>query len=218
MRDQHLSEGFGGDRVVYLPPYVLGEKRNSTAVEASSVLDALPGRFILYFGRLGPEKGLKTLVEALSRCDGVPLVVCGEGPLRESLTADSARRLAGRVTFTGHLPKPVLDQVIERAVAVVMPSEWPENAPFTVLESMSLGVPVIVSNMGGLPEMAEMGGSVVYEAGDVGALASRIVELWSDPERARTIGSDGRRVIEETLTEERHLDGLEKIYNNAAGR
>jgi glycosyltransferase involved in cell wall biosynthesis len=217
MRDQHVIEGFDADRVVYLPPYVLLEKGNCEPPGVGAVLDTLPAKFILYFGRLGPEKGLLTLLDAVAHSDDVALVVCGDGPLRESLEADADVRLAGRVTFTGYLPKPVLDRVIERAAAVVMPSEWPENAPFTVLESMSLGVPVIVSNMGGLPELAAMGGCVVFEAGDANGLAARIAELWLDPGRSRSLGEGGRKVIADTLTEARHLDALEKIYERAMG-
>ncbi|MEJ2722754.1 MAG: glycosyltransferase, partial [bacterium] len=218
MRDRHLSEGFDPDRVVYLPPYVRVEKPAADATAGSDLLDGLPEKFVLYFGRLGAEKGLETLLGAVDRSGDAALVICGDGPLRASLEGAAAARLPGRVAFTGHLAKQTLDRVIERATATVMPSEWPENAPFTVLESMSHGVPVIVSNMGGLPELADMGGCLVFDAGDAEALAARIGELWMDDGRARRLGEEGRRVVEERLTEGRHLDALEGIYRRALGR
>ncbi|UCH84211.1 MAG: glycosyltransferase family 4 protein [Candidatus Latescibacterota bacterium] len=217
LRDQHRSEGFGGDRVVYLPPYILDEGNNGGEDDAPGVVDSLPSAFVLYFGRLGSEKGLVTLIDAMARCDSVPLVVCGDGPLRCTLQTEADRRLTGRVTFTGHLPKSDLDRVVERARMVVTPSECPENAPFAVLESMSRGVPVVVSDMGGLPELAEMGGCVTFPAGDVESLADRIATLWSNPDRARSIGRDGKRVVTKNLTEAKHLDGLETIYGQAVG-
>jgi glycosyltransferase involved in cell wall biosynthesis len=211
MRDTFVAEGFGADRVVYLAPYVHGVEWNDDPPR--DVPGGLPNEFFLYFGRLDGEKGLPTLFEALARTDGVPLVVCGDGPLREMLEGQVDSRLAGRVSFTGHLPKPLLDGVIRRSRAVVMPSEWPENAPFSVLEAMGWGVPVIVSNMGGLPELADLGGCLVFEAGNAGELSARITELWADEEHAQAIGRLGRDAVLTKLTEERHVTGLLGIYD-----
>jgi len=217
MRDTFVAEGFGADRVIYVAPYVLDAGRNEDSSGLPNALSDLPDKYILYFGRLGREKGVLTLLDALAATDAIPLVVCGDGPLRGMLESRARSRSAGRVTFTGHLKKPLLDRVIQRATAVVMPSEWPENAPFTVLEAMSWGVPVIVSDMGGLPEMADLGGCVVFNAGDAEELSTRIAELWADEESAREIGRRGRQAIVEKLTEERHLDALVAIYERAVG-
>ncbi|UCG51098.1 MAG: glycosyltransferase [Candidatus Latescibacterota bacterium] len=215
MRERFIAEGFGADRVIYLAPYVLDGARTGGLDDTKATLENLPSKYVLYFGRLDREKGLPTLFAATDRCDGVRLVVCGDGPLRQILEAGIGSQREARVTFTGYLSKPVLDRVVAGATVVVMPSEWPENAPFTVLEAMSHGVPVIVSNMGGLPEFADMGGCVVFEVGDSKDLAQRIEELWQNEELARKIGAEGRRAVDERLTEAKHMEALETIYRRA---
>lgn len=215
MRDTFVEAGYSDDRVVYVPPYVPAETSDGAA--ASGGLDDLPEKYILYFGRLSAEKGLPTLFDAVCRIPDVAMVVCGDGPLgsalRERVTSSGIRN----VVFTGHLRKPELDMVIRRATAVVLPTESPENAPFTVLEAMDLGVPIVVSNMGGLPELAELCGGIVFPVGDACALATAIRTLWTDGTRAAEIGHRGRKAISDKLTEARHLDTIESLYERAIG-
>jgi glycosyltransferase involved in cell wall biosynthesis len=180
----------------------------------AALVETLPKRYIAYFGRLSPEKGLLTLVDAVGRVMRAPLVICGDGPLRNALE-ERAKETRTRVHFTGHLEKRALRAVVERATAVVLPSESPENAPYTVLEAMAMGVPVIVSSMGGLPELAGRGGGVVFTAGDAAELAAKIYEFWETPALASEIGQCGRRVAAEQLTEERHIESLVSIYQKA---
>jgi glycosyltransferase involved in cell wall biosynthesis len=214
IRDAFLAEGFSAKRVVYLPPFAPEDEAAADSASAGALLDTLPKRYIVYFGRLSPEKGLLTLLDAVGRVMRAPLVVCGDGPQRNALE-ERARERATRVQFTGHLAKPVLRAVVERSAAVVLPSESPENAPYTVLEAMAMGVPVIVSSMGGLPELVGRGGGVVFEAGDAAELAAKIYELWEDATLAGEIGRCGKRVATEQLTEKRHIDDLVSIYEKA---
>lgn len=216
IHDAFVAEGFPPDRVVHLPPFVAPGEPAAEASRESPVTAGLPEKYVVYFGRLSPEKGLFTLFEAIDRLARVPLVVCGDGPLRHALE-EAASRLRVRIHFTGHLEKPVLDAVIRRSAAVVLPSESPENAPYTVLEAMALGVPVVVSNMGGLPELARMGGGLVFAAGDVAGLAEKLYDVWNDKGLAADIGRRGRRAVVDELGEERHLDGLESAYRKAVG-
>jgi len=216
IRDAFIAEGFSADRVVHLAPFVPEDDPAMDSSSGASVLDALPKKYIVYFGRLSPEKGLVMLLDAVARLMRVPLVVCGDGPLRSALE-ERAREAKSRVQFTGYLEKPVLRAVVGRANAVVLPSESPENAPYTVLEAMAMGVPVIVSNMGGLPELVGRGGGVVFTVGDAADLAAKIYEFWEDGSLAGEIGRCGRRVVTEQLTEKRHVDDLVRIYEKAGG-
>jgi glycosyltransferase involved in cell wall biosynthesis len=216
IRDAFIGEGFSAQRVVYLPPFVPDDDSAAGVLSEhdAALVDALPKRYIAYFGRLSAEKGLLTLVDAVGRVMRAPLVICGDGPLRKALE-ERAKETRARVHFTGHLERRVLRAVVERATAVVLPSESPENAPYTVLEAMAMGVPVIVSSMGGLPELAGRGGGVVFTAGDAAELAAKIYEFWETPTLASEIGQCGRRVAAEQLTEERHIESLVSIYQKA---
>ena len=110
--------------------------------------------YVLYFGRLSEEKGVKTLIEAAKRC-GCQLVILGTGPQEEELKAlakDSAN-----IVFGGFQTGEALKKYIRNSRCVVLPSEWYENGPYSAMEAMAMGKPLIVSANGGLPELVEEG-------------------------------------------------------------
>jgi glycosyltransferase involved in cell wall biosynthesis len=144
--------------------------------------------------------------------------MAGDGPERPRLEALASKWGLPAVHFTGHLEKRDLDGVVRRAEAVVLPAVWPENAPFTVLEAAAQGVPVIVSDMGGLPEMARVVGGTVFPGGDEAALARAVAAVWDDPGPARERAREGRTALRERYDRERHMGALESIYRDALER
>lgn len=219
MRTTLVDANYGEERVVYIRSFVTGsEVAESDAFLESEVARQLPTKYVLYFGRLSEEKGLATLLDAISRVEDAKLVICGEGPLRADLEALARERAVGdRVLFLGFVDKPFLNSIVRRARMVVMPSEWPENAPFTVIEAMALGVPVIVSRMGGLPELAERAEGLQFDAGDAAALATAIESLWADDSRVARIAEKSREAVRTDFDRESHLEALESIYRRAVG-
>ena len=119
--------------------------------------------------------------------------------------------------FNGFLPKPVLDKVIAGARAVVLPSESPENAPFTVIEAAALGLPVIVSDMGGLPELASYFDGIVFPAGNSTALARAIMELWTDDAAVEQKGRRAAREARSRFNKAEHIRALEELYRRVTG-
>jgi len=118
------------------------------------------------------------------------------------------------VIFTGHLDSPLLRRIIASSSAVVVPSVCSENAPYGVLEAVVAGVPVIVSDAGGLPELAAAFDGLSFRAGDAAELGRRIDEVWADDRSMRQRGAGAQRVALEQFGEERHLDHVESIYRN----
>lgn len=110
--------------------------------------------YILYFGRLSPEKGVKTLIDASVQAN-VRLVILGTGPIEEELH-EYAKNFTN-VAFKGFQKGRALTDYIKNARCVVLPSEWYENGPYSAMEAMALGKPLIVSDLGGLPELVEDG-------------------------------------------------------------
>lgn len=216
MRERFIAAGFDTERVIYLPAFVPEVDAGVREGGDSRVALNLPQKYILYFGRLSMEKGLFTLLAALRKCDGVSLVLAGEGPERHRLE-EYVRANELNVNFTGFLQKPELDEVIKRARAVVLPSEWPENAPFTVIEAAAQGVPVIVSNMGGLPELAEYFDGTVFPAGDSAVLAQGIQEMWTSDVLVERAGRKAVREARLRFDKATHIQALEKIYRDVTG-
>lgn len=126
-------------------------------------------------GRLSPEKGVFTLLEAAAALP-FKLVVVGDGPLRETAMA----RAANHVEFTGHLTWDSLKPLLGRARFSVIPSECYENNPLALIESHCLGTPVLGSRIGGIPELLEDGvNGMTFTPGDASSLKTKIRAMFA---------------------------------------
>jgi glycosyltransferase involved in cell wall biosynthesis len=177
---------------------------------------------LLCVGRLIPIKGhlvlLRALAQARQRVPGVTLDVAGRGPLEPALKA-FARELGiqDAVRFLGFV-SPVED-AIERAAIVVVPSLG-EGFGMVALEAMERARPVIVSAVGGLPEIVSEGETgLVVPSGDAEALADAIVSLAGDLPRAAEMGRAGRERALAEFPPDRSAARIEELYRTelAAG-
>lgn len=168
-------------------------------------------RYVLYIGRLSQEKGAHTLLKAHAMMgDKVDLVVAGTGPLEKELK----EKFPG-ARFTGHITGEALRTTIENASVVVVPSEWYENCPMSVLEAMAYGKPVIASNIGGIPELVVHGETgLLFEPGIKDMLHSQVLTLMNDAHMRRQYGAAGRKRVERHFSLERHNNGLMEVYTS----
>jgi glycosyltransferase involved in cell wall biosynthesis len=96
---------------------------------------------------------------------------------------------------------------------VVIPSVCEENAPFSAAEALAHGRPIIVSRIGGLPELAAEGRGFLCEPGDALAFAERIHRLTTDLQLCRDMGAKARRFAQEELSRAAHVQRLESLYS-----
>ncbi len=176
-----------------------------------------PGEGWLYAGRLTEEKGVQVAIEAARRLPDVPLWICGAGPLEGQLR-HQARDLPW-VHFLGQLPRAELARRLQTVRVVIVPSLWPENFPYAVLEAQAANRAVVASRIGGIPEQIDDGvdGRLV-PPDDVAALADAVRDLVTHPQRALAMGRAGRRRVRETLRPGHHLRTLNTVYSNLVGR
>jgi len=169
------------------------------------------GRYALVSGRLVEEKGFDTAI-AVCLAAEVPLVVAGEGP-------DQARleQLAGGgdVRFTGRLDRGALAEARRGAAVVLAPSRSEEACPYSVLDAYAAGVPALLSDRGGLPELAFDGPAI--PATDTEAWAERLRELWRDPQARRERGQQVLERAREQFGEERYHERLLRVYAGTRG-
>jgi glycosyltransferase involved in cell wall biosynthesis len=170
---------------------------------------AAEGEYALAAGRLVAEKGFDTAVLA-ARDARVPLVVAGAGPElgRLRALADGAD-----VRFTGWVTGAELSRLRRGAGVVLVPSRCEEACPYALLEASAAGVPALVSDRGGLPELALPGMAVA--AGDAGAWAAALAELWVRPGRRGELGAAALGLARGRFGEERHYEGLMELYADA---
>jgi glycosyltransferase involved in cell wall biosynthesis len=171
-----------------------------------------PGRHALYFGRLALEKGVATLIRAAHRA-GVPLRIVGTGPEEATLRA-LAQSLGAEVEFLGFRSGAALHDEVRSARCVVLPSEWYENAPMSVLESMALGKPVIGAAIGGIPEIVVDGATGwLFASGQVDALADRLASVKSMPDAVlATMGRAAREQVQTRFSRRRYAETMLALY------
>ena len=172
--------------------------------------DAGAGEGFVFVGRLTPEKGIETLLKAVAQVPDAQLTVIGDGPLRDKLTPSP------RVEFLGQRPK---DEVLARmkaARAVIVPSEWHEGFPLTVIEAMLMGRAVIASRMTGPLEIVKEGDTgLLFDAGNVGQLAACLLKLHGDAALAERLGRAGRVRFDQECSPDagyrRMLENFERV-------
>lgn len=207
LRDKLVEFGEAAERVAVVP--------NGLDLKSVPPGDG-EGDGFLFAGRLSREKGVETLLRAVASTSSVRLTVAGTGPVESELRSMAAP-LEGRVDFVGHLDRDELLGRVREARAVVLPSEWYENAPMSALESLASATPVIATSLGGLPEIVrnDETGRVV-PPGDAGALGRALCELSEHPGRARRWGQRGREVVAEEYTLDRQVSRMLQVLEEAA--
>jgi glycosyltransferase involved in cell wall biosynthesis len=173
-----------------------------------------PGKYFVYFGRLSFEKGVATLIRAAAAA-GVPLRLVGTGPAENELRT-LARDLGGPVEFVGYRTGADLHDIVRSSRAAVLPSEWYENAPISILESFALGKPAVGARIGGIPEMVRRDESGwQFRSGDVEELAGVLAEVaaTADPVVAE-LGRNARRLIEAEFNRDRYVRAMLEVYGD----
>jgi glycosyltransferase involved in cell wall biosynthesis len=171
-----------------------------------------PGNYALYFGRLAPEKGVATLIRSVAK-SGISLKIAGVGP-EDAALRQLASELQARVEFLGFQSGDVLHDLIRGSRCVVLPSEWYENAPMSILESMALGKPVLGSRIGGIPELIEEGATGwLFASGSVEELSQRLLEIQGmPPGRIQVMGQLARTLVEARFTRARYAEAIRGLY------
>jgi len=172
------------------------------------------GEEFVYFGRLSSEKGIATLIKAALQAR-VRLRIVGTGP-EEGELRRLAAQLGADVEFTGYLAGQALQDVIASARAVVIPSEWYENAPLSVMEASALARPIIGANIGGIPELIREGESGFgFASGSVDALARILAQVARMPVAALSkMGSAGRDWMRAEFSPAAYQSRMLKLYKD----
>jgi glycosyltransferase involved in cell wall biosynthesis len=162
-----------------------------------------PGEFILYVGRLVRQKGVFTLLKAMSRSSsaGPPLYIVGDGESRRDLeTLISDLDLGNRVKLLGPRWGSEVQSLIRDSRFVVIPSEWYDNLPLILCQAYAMAKPVIASAINGIPEYVENGvDGFLFEAGNAEELAQCIDRLSADTSMLCTMARNARRKAEEVF-------------------
>lgn len=157
------------EKVLGLPPGSVAIIRNAASGTVSSQPKAEHPVTVLFVGKLEPHKGVLVLLQALRLQAGLPINVAfaGDGSLLSFLHNEAESE--PRLRVFGRLDHDGLSQLYRRSSVLAVPSLWPENAPMVAYEALAAGLPVAVSPVGGLPELAEESGACLIAEGHTAA-------------------------------------------------
>ncbi len=204
LRGKLIEGRIDGDKVTAIP--------NFTDLDIQT--HAEEGDYFIYTGRLLHEKGIDILIRAAGSLEGARLLLVGEGPVECELKREAEKYGSGRVEFTGFLSGEDFERTVAGARFIVLPSRWYENLPFSIMEAMAAGKPVVATDIGGIPEMVDDGETgLLFPVGDEEALRGCLARMNSDPELRREMGQKGREKAERLYGRGRHYESVMEVYD-----
>lgn len=202
-RDKFIEFGINQEKIGHIPNFL-----NDKKIE----YDTLPEQnYFLYFGRLSEEKGIMTLTKAMKKIDAT-LKIVGTGPIKDKIEEFIEENNYKNIELLGFKSGKELNTIIANAKAVILPSEWYENGPYSAIESLKLGKILIGSNLGGIPELID-GNGYVFKNGDSNDLYEKInCIIKLDKVSRKQMQNKSLEIFEKEYVSEIHYNKLIKIY------
>lgn len=171
------------------------------------------GNYVLFYARICQEKGINTLLDAIQKTPDIQYVMAGTGPLENAVRLKKPDNLQ----MPGFVSGKDLENLIKGSSFVIVPSEWEENNPMTVIEAYGYSKPVIGSNRGGIPEIVSHGKTgFVFPQKNVTDLVEVInkATTLSDTDYFK-MAENARQFAINNFNAEVHYKRLIEIYNKA---
>ncbi|HKM47630.1 MAG TPA: glycosyltransferase family 4 protein [Terriglobales bacterium] len=204
VRSKLIAGGLPEQHIAVLPHF--------QALPSDEQLTADEG-FVLYFGRLSPEKGAYELLRAMARLPHIPLVIAGDGPERPRLESLALELNLNQVLFAGMVHGEKLQRLIAGCTFSVFPSHAYETLGKSILESYAWGRPVIASDLGSRRELVEHGVTgLLYPDADREQLAHSIGFLYDRPDVIEKMGAAARRRVKANHDPDQHMEKLLELY------
>ena len=172
------------------------------------------GGYALYVGRLSPEKGVRTVLDAWKEnSPAVPLKIAGDGAMRPEVEAVSG---GNNIEYLGQVSKERVGQLMRNALVLIIPSLCYEGLPVVVPEAFSASLPIIASNLGSLGTLIAPGETgVLVPPGDAVSLRTAVKNLSESPVLLSQMRVRTRQVYEQLYRPESNLKLLLGIYEDA---
>ncbi len=174
-------------------------------------VESIPGRYAVFYGRIGEEKGIRILMKIWDRIPDIPLVVMGGGPLEEEFAAWAEKRQ--NVYYLGYTQHDRCLSIVKGGEFVVFPSIWYEGCSMVEIEAQSLGKGIIATDLGFSSEAICDGfNGRKVPLGDVDRFVQVIREVWENPAMCASLGENARRDYEDKYRPEDNYSQLMRVY------
>ena len=204
-RNKFIEFGYNPQKIVSIPNCLSEETIDYDILQNQN--------YFLYFGRLSEEKGILTLIKAVEK-NNLPLKIVGTGPLKEEIEKYIKVKNLTNVELLGFKSGRELYTIVGNAKAVVIPSEWYENGPYSAIEALKLGRPLIGSDLGGIPELIEdKKNGFIFRHTDIDDLRRCIDKIEDlDNNIILKMQEESKKIFLKKYTDKMHYDKIIKIY------
>ena len=170
--------------------------------------------YALYIGRLSKEKGILNLIKAFSNVKKGELKIAGEGPEKENIIKFiEENKLQHRIKILGFINKDEVKEKIRKCRFVVVPSIWYENCPYSIVEALAIGKPVIGTDIGGIPEIVKNKKSgLTYKYDDINQLTNKMEKLYKNKELAKKLGDTAKEQAKKLYSKDVYYKKIINIY------
>lgn len=201
--------GFDVSKIVKKYNFVPDTKVENVSLEEYH----LPERYAVFYGRIGEEKGIHILQKIWDKITDIPLVVMGGGPLEEEFSKWAEQK--ENVHYLGYTQHDKCLSIVKGGEFVIFPSIWYEGCSMVEIETESLGVPLIATDLGFSVEAIEDGvNGYKVPLADVDGFIARIRELWGNPQLCQQMGKNARKDYEAKYMPEDNYNQLINIYES----
>lgn len=206
-RNKLIEDGINQDKILAVHNFIDVDEYNVPKIDEG---------YALYVGRLSKEKGIFNLIKAFSLIEEGELRIVGEGPEKEKIiNFISEQHLENKVKLLGYLDKDKVKEQIRKCRFVVVPSIWYENCPYSIMETLAIGKPVIGANIGGIPELVQNGYSgITYNFDNIEELESCIKKLLDNVELASKLGNNAQEQARKLYSKDIYYNKLLNIYSD----
>lgn len=205
---QLLTEiGFDRNKIVKKYNFVPDAEANLKACK----VEGIPDRYVVFYGRIGEEKGIRVLMEVWDSLPDVALVVMGGGPLEDEFKEWAEKK--ENVYFLGYTQHDKCLSIVKGGEFVVFPSIWYEGCSMVEIETESLSKALIATDLGFSVEAIENGvNGYKVKLGNIEGFRHKIIELWEKPDDAQRLGEHARKDYEAKYLPEDNYKQLITIY------
>lgn len=205
VRDKLIASGFPAQRIEVLPHFQALPGKEEIAIDEG---------YLLYFGRLSPEKGVDELLRAMVQLPHIPIVIAGDGPERHRLESLAKKLNLNQVLFAGMVLGDELQKLIAGCSFSVFPSHAYETLGKSILESYAWEKPVIASDLGSRRELVQHGVTgLLYPEGEREQLAHSIGFLFDRPDLIQKMGAAARRRVKANHDPDQQVEKLLGLYS-----
>lgn len=170
--------------------------------------------YALYYGRIIKEKGVLNLIKAFKNIKNYQLYIAGDGPDIEKVKKYiKNNKLEDKIKLLGFLNSDEVKEYVRKARFIVVPSVWYENCPYSVLETLVMGKPIIGSNLGGIPELVKDNeNGLIYKYNDIKELEDKMQELFDNKEKAMQLGKMAKENAKKDFSKESYYNKIMDVY------